>query len=215
MSQGVATQGSGDGTVRPRSPRGSGEQLAEEIIAATTDLLIEAGTEDQVSIRAVARRVGVTSPSIYLHFEDKEALLDAVCARFFEQFDQVMMEASAGIDDPFDRGLAQGMAYVRFAIDSAVMYRITFARITPPGEPTLTDEVLLSSAFVHFSDTVEALMAEGAIPRGDVVQTVLQLWSTAHGLASLMIAKPGLPWGDDLALAESTLRAVCRGLSPE
>ncbi|ALG84018.1 TetR/AcrR family transcriptional regulator [Gordonia phthalatica] len=208
MSEDVAVRG----TARPRSPRGSGEQLAEEIISATTDLLIEAGTEEKVSIRAVARRVGVTSPSIYLHFEDKEALLDAVCARFFEQFDEVMMHAADGIDDLFERALAQGMAYVRFAIDSAVMYRITFARITPPGKPTLTDEVLLSSAFVHFSDTVEALMAEGSIPRGDVVQTVLQLWSTAHGLASLMIAKPGLPWGDDLELAESTMRAVCRGL---
>lgn len=204
-----------DGAARPRSPRGSGEQLAEEIIAATTDLLIEAGTEEKVSIRAVARRVGVTSPSIYLHFEDKEALLDAVCARFFEQFDTVMMEAAEGVDDLFERGLAQGMAYVRFAIDSAVMYRISFARVTPPGKPTLTDEVLLSSAFVHFSDTVEALMADGKIPRGDVVQTVIQLWAAAHGVASLMISKPGLPWGEDFELAESTLRAVCRGLGNE
>ncbi|MGB3695836.1 MAG: TetR/AcrR family transcriptional regulator [Gordonia sp. (in: high G+C Gram-positive bacteria)] len=197
---------------RPRSPRGSGDRLADEIIDATTDLLIEAGTEEKVSIRAVASRVGVTSPSIYLHFEDKEALLDAVCARFFEQFDEVMTRAADGIDDVRDRALAQGMAYVRFAIDSAVMYRITFARVTPPGEPTLTDQVLLSSAFVHFTDTVEALMDAGLVPRGDTVQTVLQLWAAAHGVASLMIAKPGLPWGDGFALAESTLRAVCDGL---
>ncbi|MGB6243544.1 TetR/AcrR family transcriptional regulator [Gordonia sp. (in: high G+C Gram-positive bacteria)] len=197
---------------RPRSPRGSGDRLADEIIDATTDLLIEAGTEEKVSIRAVASRVGVTSPSIYLHFEDKEALLDAVCARFFEQFDEVMTRAADGIDDVRDRALAQGMAYVRFAIDSAVMYRITFARVTPPGEPTLTDQVLLSSAFVHFTDTVEALMDAGLVPRGDTVQTVLQLWAAAHGVASLIIAKPGLPWGDGFALAESTLRAVCDGL---
>ncbi|MGB3706665.1 TetR/AcrR family transcriptional regulator [Gordonia sp. (in: high G+C Gram-positive bacteria)] len=198
---------------RPRSPRGTGEQLAEEIIRATTDLLIERGTEEAVSIRAVAGRVGVTPPSIYLHFADKEALLDVVCARFFEDFDDVMMKASDGVDDLFDRALAQGMAYVQFAIDSAAMYRVTFARISPPGEPTLTDQVLLSSAFVHFSDTVEEMMKQGLIPQGDVVQTVLKLWATAHGLASLMIAKPGLPWGSDGELAESTLRAVCEGLS--
>lgn len=75
--------------------------------------------------------------------------------------------------------------------------------------------MLLSSAFVHFSETVTALMDQGTIPRGDPVPTVLQLWSTAHGLASLMIAKPGLPWGDDLQMAEATLRAVCRGLGHE
>lgn len=198
---------------RPRSPRGTGEQLAEEIIEATTALLVELGNEDAVSIRAVAGRVGVTPPSIYLHFEDKEALLDVVCARFFEDFDQVMMRAADGVDDLFERALAQGLAYVKFAIDSAVMYRVTFARVSVPGEPSLTDQVLLSSAFVHFSDTVEAMMEQGVIPRGDVVQTVLKLWATAHGLASLMIAKPGLPWGDGSDLAEATLRAVCAGLS--
>ena len=126
-----------------------------------------------------------------------------------------MVAASEGIDDLHERALAQGMAYVRFAIESAVMYRITFARVTPPGEPTLTDEVLLSSAFVHFSATVEEMMAAELIPRGDVVATVLQLWATAHGVASLMIAKPGLPWGANYELAEATLRAVSDGLGQE
>ncbi|GEE04190.1 hypothetical protein nbrc107696_46360 [Gordonia spumicola] len=83
---------------RPRSPRGSGEQLADEIIAATTDLLMELGSGDAVSIRAVAQRVGVTPPSIYLHFQDKDALLDAVCAHYYERFDDVMMAAGEGID---------------------------------------------------------------------------------------------------------------------
>ncbi len=201
--------------VRPRSPRGAGERLADEIITATTELLIETGSEDAVSIRAVAHRVGVTPPSIYLHFADKETLLDAVCAQYFEQFDEVMVAAARGVDDPIDRGLAQGMAYVRFAIDSAVLYRITFGRVTPPGEPTLTDQVLLSSAFVHFSETVQDVMDAGMMPQGDVVPRVLQLWSAAHGVASLMISKPGLPWGHDLDLAEATLRAVSDGLRQE
>ncbi|NED65050.1 helix-turn-helix transcriptional regulator, partial [Streptomyces sp. SID10244] len=70
-------------TKRTRSPRGSGELLAEEIIASATALLLEEGDDAAVSIRAVAGRVGVTPPSIYLHFADKDALLDAVCARYF------------------------------------------------------------------------------------------------------------------------------------
>ncbi|WP_132994038.1 TetR/AcrR family transcriptional regulator [Gordonia zhaorongruii] len=200
---------------RQRSPRGSGEKLAAEIIDATTDLLIAHGSAESVSIRQVAQRVGVTPPSIYLHFEDKEELLDAVCAHFFEQFDEVMMAASAGVDDLWDRTLAQGLAYVRFAIENDVVYRTASIRVTPPGEPTLTDEALMSSAFVHFTDTVEEMMAAGILPTDDPVVTVLKLWSAAHGVASLMISKPGLPWGDDLAIAESILRAVCLGLGQE
>ncbi|WOC11374.1 TetR/AcrR family transcriptional regulator [Gordonia sp. MP11Mi] len=200
---------------RPRSPRGSGDQLADEIIDATTDLLISLGSAEAVSIRAVAHRVGVTPPSIYRHFDDKEELLDAVCANYFEKFADVMKEASDGVDDLLDRALAQGLAYIRFAIDSAVVYRTAAMRVTEPGKPSKTDEMLLSSAWVYFSDTVEQLMAAGIVPVGDPVATVLKLWATAHGLASLMISKPGLPWGDDMEIAESTLRAVCDGLGQE
>src|SRR6185295_14050813 len=64
---------------RRRAPRGSGDQLRDEILDATTGLLLETGHAKAVSIRSVAQRVGVTPPSIYLHFADKEALLDAVC----------------------------------------------------------------------------------------------------------------------------------------
>jgi len=49
---------------------------------------METGHAKAVSIRSVAQRVGVTSPSIYLHFADKDALLDAVCARYFERLDR-------------------------------------------------------------------------------------------------------------------------------
>lgn len=200
---------------RPRSPRGSGDQLADEIIDATTDLLIGLGSADAVSIRAVAQRVGVTPPSIYRHFIDKEELLDAVCAHYFEQFAEVMKAASDGVDDLRDRALAQGVAYIRFAIENDVVYRTASSRVTEPGRPSKTDEVLLSSAFVYFTDTVEQMMAAGIVPTGDPVVTVLKLWSAAHGLASLMISKPGLPWGDDMSVARSTLRAVCDGLGQE
>ena len=199
--------------VRKRSPRGSGGQLAEEILDAATDLLISSGSGAGVSIRAVAARVGVTSPSLYLHFDDKESLLDAVCARFFEQFDAVMGEAAEGIDDIVERGIAQGLAYVRFAIENPVIFREAFARSTTA--PTQTDEVLMASAFQRLSATVSDAMDVGRLPAGEVTPRVLQLWSVAHGVADLMTAKPGLPWGDDLHLAAQLLRAALNGFGQE
>jgi len=70
---------------RRRARRGDGPLLREEIIAAAERLLLERGSEEAVSMRAIADAVGVTPPSIYLHFADKEELFVAVCdARFDE-----------------------------------------------------------------------------------------------------------------------------------
>ena len=101
---------------RRRAPRGSGEQLREEILDATTELLLETGHAKAVSIRSVAQRVGVTPPSIYLHFADKDALLDAVCARYFEKLDEEMQRVAVDQPSTIDVLRAQGLAYVRFAL---------------------------------------------------------------------------------------------------
>ncbi|MFW0791156.1 TetR/AcrR family transcriptional regulator [Gordonia sp. CPCC 205333] len=196
---------------RARSPRGSGEQLRGEIISAAMELLAEEGSSDAVSVRAVAGRVGVTPPSIYLHFADKDQLLDAVTAQAFEQLDDVLSTAGVGIDDPLERALAEGMAYVRFAIANPVLYELAFTHPATCDNGSMVDEVLATAAFLRLSRTVQALIDEGFYPPGDVVGAALELWSASHGVASLMISKPHLPWGDDLTLAENVLRAVCFG----
>ena len=71
---------------RHRARRGQGEALRGEILAAARELLAETGNQEAVSVRAVAERVGITTPSIYLHFKDKDDLLDAVCADVFGAF---------------------------------------------------------------------------------------------------------------------------------
>ena len=198
---------------RKRSPRGSGEQLADEILAAATDLLLESGGPEGVSIRAVASRVGVTPPSIYLHFTDKDELLDAVCAHFFEQLDPIIVAIAEEYDDIYERARLQGLAYVQFALDNPVMYQSAFARIT--DQPSQTDMVMMASAFQHFAETIDAAMEAGLLPRGDVTAMTLRLYAVAHGVASLMTSKPGLPYGDGLELAEDVLRAAFGGFSQE
>src|SRR6202049_1769305 len=130
---------------RRRAPRGSGEQLRDEILDATTDLLLETGHAKAVSIRSVAQRVGVTPPSIYLHFSDKDALLDAVCARYFEKLDEQMQRVSAGHSSTLDVLRAQGLAYVRFALQTPELYRIATMGEGRAGSDV--DVSLASSAF--------------------------------------------------------------------
>jgi AcrR family transcriptional regulator len=194
---------------RRRAPRGFGDLLRDEILDAATELLLETGNAKAVSIRSVAQRVGVTPPSIYLHFEDKDALLDAVCARYFAKLDREMQRAAAGQRSTVEVLRAQGLAYVRFAIQIPELYRI--ATMGEWRSDSDVDATLASSAFEHMRATVQALMDEGICLPDDATTVALELWSTAHGVASLLIAKPHLPFGDAEAFADRVLSAAFSG----
>ncbi|MEZ0051645.1 AcrR family transcriptional regulator [Mycobacterium sp. MAA66] len=194
---------------RRRAPRGSGEQLGDEILDAATELLMETGHAKEVSIRSVAQRVGVTPPSIYLHFADKDALLDAVCGRYFEQLDEVMQQVAAEQPTALERLRAQGLAYVRFARQNPELYRIAMMAEGRPGSDV--DLALNTAAFLHLRDSVQSLIDEGNYPGGDVTAAALGLWSVAHGLAALFVSRPYLPFGDPEEFADQVLSAACLG----
>jgi AcrR family transcriptional regulator len=183
--------------------------LRDEILDAATELLLETGHAKAVSIRSVAERVRVTPPSIYLHFKDKDALLDAVCARYFEKLDEEMQRAAIGHTTALDVLRAIGQAYVRFALQTPELYRIATMSEGRPGSDV--DVTLNSSAFAHMRAGVIAMMDEGIYVRDDPTRVALELWATAHGVAALLIAKPYLPFGDVEAFTDRMLRAVCCG----
>ncbi len=166
-------------------------------------LLRETGSEEGVSLRAVAQRVGVSVPSIYLHFADKQALLDAVCEEVFEQLFLALKEASADARDPFDALRLQGAAYVRFAVTNPENYRIGMMR--GPSQHDPADEIA-SGAFGYVMETVTSCIDLGVF-EGDPVQLSLQLWAGVHGLSALMIDKPLFPWASIDSLVDGT---VCR-----
>ena len=101
------------------------------------------------------------------------------------------------------------MAYVRFAVENAELYRVATMKVCAEG--TDADAVLGQSAFVHFAETIERLMDEGFVDKGDPTPVVLELWTAAHGVAALMIAKPYIAIGDNYELAERVLTSVCLG----
>jgi len=197
------------GLRRQRAPRGSGDRLRHEILDAATELLLETGQARAVSIRSVAQRVGVTSPSIYLHFQDKNALLDAVCARYLARLDEAMERAAVGRTCTVEVLRAQGMAYVRFALQTPELYRLATMGEWRPGSNV--DMALDSSAFKHMRVSVQSLMDEGVYRAEDPTMIALELWTAAHGVAAILIAKPHLPFGDVDAFAQRVLGAVLCG----
>jgi AcrR family transcriptional regulator len=182
-------------TRRKRAPRGQGDRLREEILAAAERLLVERGDEEAVSIRSVADAVGVTPPSIYLHFADKSELMFAVCERQFERLDRVTEEAAAKSDDPLESLRLRGKAYVRFGLENPEHYRILFMG-KPKATPEGFDEerLRMAASFDHLVGAVQRCMDAGAIPPSDPFFVALGMWIAVHGLTSLLIAKPDFPW---------------------
>ncbi|MGI5287963.1 TetR/AcrR family transcriptional regulator [Nonomuraea polychroma] len=177
-------------TRRVRARRGEGELLREDILRAAEDLLTESGTEDALTLRAVAERAGVSTPSVYLHFADKEALVEAVCMRVWDELGRLFSENLGG--DPFLALGRCGRAYARFALDHPVQYRVLMMRPSAaPGVPPAA-----AACFRHMVDAVAACV-ETRVIEGDPEELALGLWSAVHGCVSLLIAQPSFPWPRD------------------
>jgi AcrR family transcriptional regulator len=199
---------------RARARRGEGEKLRTQIIDAASRLLIETGDEDAVSIRAVADAVGVTPPSIYLHFADKNELIFAVCERYFDELDRVTSAVAAEADDPVESLILRGRAYVKFGLANPEPYRVLFMRKpTDTPLPFQYEKIMTSSAFGHLREAVARAVEAGSI-EGDPMLVSVFLWSVVHGITSLLISKPNFPWPGIDGLIDTVVRSALFGLVP-
>ena len=198
---------------RTRARRGEGEKLKETILKAAEALLIETGDAESVSIRAVAERVGVTPPSIYLHFTDKDELIFAVCEKHFAELHRVMTDATDGASDPLNALQRMGRAYVSFGVNNPEQYRIIFMGRTPHSvDGGHTERLLDNSGFSHLVEVVKGCLDAGHFVPGDPMMIAIDLWVTVHGITSLLIAKPEFPWPNKEDLIEHILDTHLRGL---
>ncbi|WBQ04513.1 TetR/AcrR family transcriptional regulator [Kribbella sp. CA-293567] len=191
------------GRARERNKRGEGAQLREEIVSAATRLL-DAGTEQSVTLRAVAREAGITAPSIYSHFADRDAILLAVTQNGFAELELVLREASVGASagaDPVERLRAVCTAYLEFAQCRPARYRILFgaawdASQTVKRAPKLAPDlaVLGMDAFGILQQSVADCVAAGRSASTDPMADATALWVGLHGLAQLRVAASLFPW---------------------
>lgn len=195
---------------RRRRARGEGALLQGEILDAAVVVIGRTGDADAMSIRALANEVGVTAPSIYRHFADKAAILRALLARSFTQFEEYLEAAAAGSQDPFARLQRRSEAYLQFAEQQAGQYRLLFSAASlGPRQLALDGQPHPGSgSYQALVDSVEACVQAGARPHGSPLQVALQLWSTLHGYADLKIGKPELSWPPNRTLVTQMLRSL-------
>lgn len=186
-----------DADKRRRNPRGEGGRLRADLIAAATEILEEDGSEDAVTLRAVARKAGVTPMSIYAHFADVDALLLEVVRAAFERLTNALRAAEDAAASPTANLAAVCRAYVEYALTHPDEYRVMFARHgrTRRSAMTAVRPIPELGGADAFGVLVEAVARTGA---DDPAERATMLWVAIHGMVSLRDALPAFPWPDDL-----------------
>jgi AcrR family transcriptional regulator len=139
--------------------------------------LLEEHSEQDLSLRAVARRAGVSAAAPYRHYADKDALLSALATVGFQELEQRLLAANATPASPED--LADlAIAYVRFALERPALFRTMFGNPCADSD----DERAAAAAAVH--EFLRACVAR-IFPDRDADALATAGWALVHGLAFL------------------------------
>ena len=177
--------------------------------------LLESEGPSALSLRAVARKAGVSPAAPYHHFKDKGELLDAVAGEGWMMLDQAIVAAKASAPSIHAAMTEIGVAYVCFATNNPALYRVMYdtARDKEAFPEKMQDGE--DSAYCKVRDT---LIEAGADPSAavDIELATIAAWCSAHGLAEMSGFKQFEHLKDELGGEIAFFRAVFNhmGLSP-
>jgi AcrR family transcriptional regulator len=188
--------------------------LRAALVSAGIELL-EAGDFNAVTVRAVARKVGVSHAAPARHFPTAVSFSAAIATVGYQRLADALDTGAAG-RDPLDGFREMGRAYVRFAVMHPQWYRAIFH----PSLADKRDHVELrnasADAFDRLRTGINRAIEAGSVRHDSVDVLALTVWSTVHGLATLLIDDQVRSKGylePDEQIVDSVLTALFLGLS--
>jgi AcrR family transcriptional regulator len=167
------------------------EELRKAILDAAREIFVVEGYEN-FSMRKLAHKVEYSPGSIYLHFKNKEELFDTLVEESFARLLRALMDV---VDvqrgrDP-GNGLKKGLwTYVEFGLANPNDYRFAFM-LRPPVEKR---PYKVHGAFEVLRQMVRRCVEKKQLHEVDVETTAQALWTSVHGITSLLIQRPTFPW---------------------
>jgi AcrR family transcriptional regulator len=152
--------------------------LRAALIRAAMELLEEGGGT-ALSLRAVARRAGVSPAAPYRHYANREALVSAVAAVGYRELGERLAAAHPSPSTP-EQLAGVAVAYVQFALERPALFRIMF------GEPCDRDNDERAAATAAVSAYVRSI-AQRTFPEADAAALATAIWALVHGLAFLYL----------------------------
>src|SRR5712672_2723424 len=156
----------------PSSTRYHHGDLRATCLRAAIELLEEAGAAG-LSVRAVARRAGVSPGAPYRHYADRDALVSAVAAEGYRELAGYLSAAHPSPSTPDDLA---AVAFVQFALEHPALFRTMFS---DPCDGDSSERVAATTAIAEY---VGALVRR-AFPGGDPDALSSAIWAVVHGLA--------------------------------
>jgi AcrR family transcriptional regulator len=158
--------------------------LRTALLAQAERTLRERGAQ-ALSLRELAREVGVSHGAPRRHFPDRQALLDALAHDGFARLGDELRGAVDGAGEDFRARLqATAAAYVRFATRDAALLELMFAGKHGEQAGALNDAA--ERAFAVLLELIEQGQVEGALERGEPERVGLVLFATVQGIAALV-----------------------------
>jgi AcrR family transcriptional regulator len=190
--------------------RGDGKgEMQRRILAAAEELFVRKGF-DNVSMRAIASRIGYSPGAIYRYFENKQEILSLLRHEAFG----VLLERQAAMpknEDPEKRLHAQCRLFFDFAMEKPDRFRLMFAQ--GPSAVSVGGQWAdrAHESLERFEGEVAECMAQGCFPGQEARSVVIALWTCMHGLASLSLSGRLAVLGQDVdALAEKVIAFAIR-----
>ena len=185
------------------NPTYYGGDLRRELLEAALELIAREGPS-AVSLRSLARRLGVSHAAPANHFPDKAALFTAIATEGFELLGAAITDATrqAGPDATAgQRFRATGRAYTSFAVAHPAHFAVMWRRdLLHTDDPALTEAA--DATFALLLAGVHDVQAEGWAAGADPQTVAFLAWSVVHGLAALWLSGSLDPGGrpfDELA----------------
>lgn len=182
--------------------------LASALLDAATEIAGE-DPNGELSLRAVARRAGVSHSAAYRHFADKRALLRALALRGFGELEAILLELRER--DDFTMGDVAA-AYVGLAQRIPLEFRLMFdgAQCLPPGQPDA-----LTESGIGTRDLLALVLSERyGLAKDEGEAFAFAAWSQMHGVAVLALDSPALR-GISGPEAEGMARVAASFLEPK
>ena len=144
--------------------------------------IVAKGGLDALSLRDVARRLGVSHQAPYKHFPSREHILAEVVSRAYASFAGYLAKRRRS-DDPYQDLGHLGQAYLDYARKHPLHYQLMFSAPLPDPAEHLEMMTQARQAFAMLREAIEKL--PGRSPHSDVDQDAMFAWSVVHGLASI------------------------------
>jgi AcrR family transcriptional regulator len=185
--------------------------LRAELLSRAIEVVSDRGV-DALSLRELARDVGVSHAAPRRHFADRQALLDAVAVEGFDRLGAELQEAIAGAGARCADGLgALARAYIGFALRYPALLDLMFASKMRAGGSEVYEAA--ERAFEPALGLIAHGQGTGELVAGDTERLAKLAFATIQGLTSL--ANGGMLEGDELdAMLDNAIEQLLHGLRP-